>query len=136
VSRQQSLAIVGVGFPNGKGPSRRFEIELCVPGEPIELVPEPKNPVDPRAIGVISLRGVKLGYVRAEQAQYIGTAISRGGVSAIFQRSEPWGCTIRIAFDGSVPVLPPDNESAGNFAWPPPDPDDQPFYPDPEYPDD
>jgi hypothetical protein len=44
--RQQSLAIVGIDYPNKRGPGRRFELEICKPGEPIELRPEPDNPFD------------------------------------------------------------------------------------------
>lgn len=58
-----SLAVVGADYPNARGPTRRFEIVLCVPGETIELRREPKNPADSRAIDVYSLRGVQLGYI-------------------------------------------------------------------------
>lgn len=48
--KQMSLHVVGANHPNADGGNRRFEILLCVPGEPIELIPEPKNPADPNAI--------------------------------------------------------------------------------------
>jgi hypothetical protein len=41
--RPQSLAIVGIDYPNKRGPGRRFKLEICLPGEPIELRPEPNN---------------------------------------------------------------------------------------------
>ena len=57
--RAISLAVVGGDFPNRRGPSRRFEIEICKPVEPVQLVREPKNPADPRAVAVFSTHGVQ-----------------------------------------------------------------------------
>lgn len=131
-ARHMSLAIVGVGYGNRKGPSRRFEIEMCRPGEPVELRPEPKNPADPHAIAVFSARGVQLGYVTAERAPFIGNCMSRAPVEAIFQSSESWGCIIRVSLDGSEPILPP----AGTALDPGPDvagDEDSGFWPDPVY---
>lgn len=102
-----SLAVVGAQFPNRRGPGRRFEIELCTPGETIELVPEPKNPADPYAIAVFSVRGVQLGYLSAERAPWMGTQMSRGReVRAVFQEKTRAGAIIRVAFDGGEPKLP------------------------------
>lgn len=66
--RQLSLFVVGAGHPNKRGGDRRFEALLCAPGEPIELVPEPRNPADPNAVAVFSIRGVQIGYLTAERA--------------------------------------------------------------------
>ena len=130
--KQLSLAVVGADHPNKKGPSRRFEIALCLPGEPIHLVPEPRNPVDPRAIAVFSDRHIQIGYVRAERAQLIGSAMSRGGVSAIFQETAQWGAIIRVHTDGTAPVLPTPDDSRA-FDWPPPSSDDADWWPDETY---
>lgn len=112
-----SLAVVGAQYPNKKkSPARRFEIEICRPGEPIELRPEPKNPADPRAVAVYSCRGIQLGYLTAERAPWIGKLIGEGReVRAIYQRKTQSGAIIRAAFDGEEPVLPPapKSESAG-----------------------
>lgn len=130
----QSLAIVGAGFPNKKGPSRLFELNLCRPGEPIELRPEPKNPADERAIAVYSKRGIQVGYLTAERAPWIGAMIKHGReVRAIFQAQTRFGAWIRIAFDGEHPVLPADNRleeavDAGFADDPAPD-----FYPDEDW---
>lgn len=128
----QSLAVVGVDFPNKvRGPSRRFEIAVCHPGDPIELRPEPKNPADERAIAVYSERGVQMGYLRAEHAYRIGRALQGGhSVTAIFQEATRYGAAIRIAFDGEMPVLP---EKAGDIPAFEQEPD---FYPDEIWPDD
>lgn len=127
-----SLAVVGADHPNNSGPARRFEIAMCVAGEPIYLVPEPKNPVDPRAIAVYSARHIQIGYVRAERAQFIGTALSRGGLLAIFQEPAQWGATIRIHLDGTNPVLPNARDSRA-YDWPPPGSEDADWWPDETY---
>lgn len=86
--RQLSLHVVGASHPNHRGGvDRRFEILLCPPGEPVELVPEPDNPVDPQVIGVFSARGIQIGYVTAERAPWIGTMMRSGKeLRAIFQQ--------------------------------------------------
>lgn len=125
----RSLAVVGADYPNkrGRGPSRRFEIELCRPGEPVDLVPEPRNPADERAVAVLSARGVQIGYLTAERCGWIGAMIRDGReLRAVFQRKTAWGAVIRVAFDGEDPDLP--------LEPPAPDPDPD-FYPDEEWPD-
>lgn len=135
MGRQLSIAVVGADHVNRKGPTRRFEIALCNPGEPVELRPEPRNPADPLAIAVYSCRGIQIGYVRAERAQFIGTVMRRAAVKAIYQRAEPWGCTVRLSLDGSTPILPADDMDARSQDWPPPGSDDAEWWPDEEWPD-
>lgn len=102
-----SLAVVGADYPNKKGPTRRFEIALCKPGESVELIPEPRNPADYRAVAVFSARGVQIGYLTAERCGRIGTLIRDGReVRAIFQWATSYGAVIRVAFDGEEPDLP------------------------------
>lgn len=102
-----SLAVVGADYPNRRGPGRRVEIALCKPGESVELVPEPRNPADPRAVAVFSCRGVQIGYLTAERCGRIGRLIRQGRqVRAVFQHATPWGAVVRIAFDGETPTLP------------------------------
>jgi hypothetical protein len=125
-----SLAVVGVGHANrDKAKSnRRFEIALCVPGEPVDLRPEPKNPADERAIAVFGARGTQLGYLTAERCGRIGAMIREGReLQAVFQCEASFGAWIRVAFDGEVPVLP---EPV------PPDAQEPDFYPDEIWPDD
>jgi len=131
-----SLAVVGAGFPNKRGPSRRFELNLCRPGEPIELRLEPKNPADENAVAVYSERGIQLGYLTAERAPWIGGMMRQGReIIAIFQRQTSFGAWIRIGFDGSRPDLPVERHEEcareSDFSdVPAPD-----FYPDEEWPD-
>lgn len=125
---QLSLAVVGADYPNKRGPGRRFEIQICRPGEPVALVPEPKNPADPRAVAVFSARGVQLGYLTAERCGWIGGMLANGReIQAIFQKATNSGAVIRIAFDGETPALPVERaveEAADDGFWPdfiPPD---------------
>ncbi|HEX7858430.1 MAG TPA: HIRAN domain-containing protein [Sphingobium sp.] len=128
--RHMSLAIVGADFPNKRGPTRRFEIALCNPGEPVELVPEPRNPVDPNAIAVFSCRGIQIGYITAERAPLIGSWLERHRISgAIFQEKTQWGAIMRIGLDGETPLLP--ERTAAEVAD-----DDSDFWPDYIPPDD
>jgi hypothetical protein len=90
----------------------------------VRLVPEPKNKVDPQAIQVVEPSGIVMGYVRAEQAQWIGTLLRDARITAaVFQQATEFGCYIRLGLDGNDPELPP---------APPPKhaPDDSGFYPD------
>ncbi|MGN5374902.1 HIRAN domain-containing protein [Sphingomonas hankookensis] len=105
--RELSLHVVGADHPNRGGGNRRFEIVLCSPGEAVTLVPEPRNPVDPNAVMVVSKRGVQIGYLTADRAAWIAGMLRSGRtVAAVFQQPTPAGAAIRVAFDGAVPVLP------------------------------
>lgn len=130
-----SLVIVGIQFPNKRGPSRRFEVELCKPGEPVDLVLEPKNPADKYAVAIYSCRGVQIGYVTAERAPMIhGFLIAGRETKAVFQGVAATGAWIRVAFDGEQPIVDL-TEGEGslpshNFSEP-----SDGFWPDPIYPD-
>lgn len=105
--RELSLHVVGADYPNRGGGNRRFEILLCAPGEAVTLVPEPRNPVDPNAVMVVSARGVQIGYLTADRAAWIVGMLRSGRVVAgVFQQATPMGAAIRVAFDGAVPALP------------------------------
>lgn len=114
---------------------------MTLPGESVELVPEPKNKHDSNAIAVISPRGIQLGYVNAERAPYIGSRMSRGeDAEAIFQGMDGGSAFIRVRFGGGAPTLPPPPRSPAS-APPPPrtsrrsEPyDPHAFYPDEEGP--
>lgn len=106
--RELTLAVVGIDFANADGSSRRFELELCRPGETVELRPEPKNQHDPRAVAVLSARGWQLGYLTAERAGWIGGKLRAGeDVAAIFQGVEGKAAYVRVRFGGGAPTLPP-----------------------------
>ncbi len=125
--QELTLAIVGIDFPNSdrSRSNRRYEALLCVPGEAVTLVPEPRNPHDPHAVAVFSIRGVQLGYLTAERAPWIGARL-RGGeeVAAVFQGMGEGAAYVRVRFGGGVPTLPVGRESRA--------PADVDFYPDPE----
>lgn len=107
MGRQLSLHVVGVAFPNKDGGNRRFEALLCAPGEPVSLVLEPKNPADPHAVAVFSVRNVQIGYLSADRAAWIGGLIRHGAeVQAIFQEATHIGAAIRVGLHGELPTLP------------------------------
>lgn len=115
--RTLSIAIVGIDYPNKRGPDRRFELAICREGEPVELRPEPENKYDEHAIAVYSCRGIQLGYLPSERAVLIGTYWRQGHTTiAIFQALEAKVGWVRVAFNGEQPVLPPVAAAA-----PPPD---------------
>jgi len=41
--QELTLTVVGIDFPNADGSNRKSEAMMTLPGEAIELVPEPKN---------------------------------------------------------------------------------------------
>lgn len=129
-----SLAVVGVAYLNPDGSNRRFEIELLAPGEPIELVPEPSNKKDPRAVAVFAKGGGQLGYLTAERCGRIGALIREGvDVRAVFQIQTAWGCWVRVTFDGSEPVVDLNARAIKQHATMTGADHDPGFYPDPEW---
>ncbi|MEG3177024.1 HIRAN domain-containing protein [Sphingomonas sp. RB3P16] len=125
--RALSAVVVGAQHPNAKGPTRRFAISLCRPGEKVELKREPTNPKDPHAVAVFNAIGIQMGYLSAERAPWIGGLMDKGRrVDAIFQSSTDYGAVVRIAFDGATLELPAPNDI------PVVDPE---FFADPDYPD-
>jgi hypothetical protein len=127
--QELTLAVVGIDFPNADGTNRRSEALMTLPGEPVELVPEPKNPHGPD--------GVQLGYVNAERAPYIGGRMNRGeDVAAIFQGIDGGCAFIRVRFGGGVPTLPPLSSKPPTPARPPrPSQRSEPYDPHAFYPD-
>lgn len=131
-----SLAVVGVHHPNADGSNRRFEVELLAPGDPVDLVPEPTNKKDPRAVAVFARAGGQLGYLTAERCGRIGALIREGReVQAVFQAGASHGAWIRVAFDGAVPVVAPAAPARRMAEAERIDPDPE-FYPDPIWIDD
>lgn len=128
-----TLAVVGVRYPNADKSNRRFEVELCAPGDAIELRPEPKHKLDRRAIGMWRVGGGQMGYITAERAGLIGQRLQAEPVVAVFQGFDGVAAYIRVRFGGGAPhTLPPppakvgDRESGQGG-------DD--FFPDPDGPD-
>jgi hypothetical protein len=105
--QEVTLAVVGIDFPNTDGSNRRSEAMMTLPGEPVELVPEPKNKHDSNAIAVISPSGVQIGYLSAERAPYIGGRMGRGeDAVAIFQGMDGGSAFVRVRFGRDPPTLP------------------------------
>ena len=60
--------IVGVTYQNPDGTKRQKFIKKCRVGESLELVRDPKNRYDPRAIEVQRMNGEQLGYLSRDVA--------------------------------------------------------------------
>ncbi len=100
------MAVVGIQYPNADKSNRRYEAMLCVPGDEVHLVPEPKNKHDARAVAVMTDRGTQIGYLSAERCGWIGGRITAGETwHAIFQALDTYTATIRIRFGGDSPTL-------------------------------
>jgi hypothetical protein len=110
---------------------------MTLPGETVELVPEPRNKHDSNAIAVFSPRGVQIGYINAERAPYIGGRMGRGeDVEAIFQGLDGASAFIRVRFGGGVPTLPaPSDKPPAPPRSPRPPRRSQPYDPHAFYPD-
>lgn len=132
---EMSLAVVGAAHPNADGSNRQFEILLCHAGEPVKLVPEPKNAHDRNAVAVYSCRDVQIGYISAERARQFAVSLSGDLVRAVFQRRANFGAWIRIGFDGRDPYLTSAMLAAPVEQADDPIDEDQPFYPDEIWPD-
>lgn len=79
---------------------------MCLPGEPVELRPEPDNPADEAAIAAYSARGVQLGYLSADKTAIVHRAVREARLpKSMFQATTPWGCWIRVGL-GRSPTLP------------------------------
>lgn len=102
-----SLHVVGLDFENtDKAKSnRRFEMALCVPGERVDLVPEPKHPKDSNAVAVFTDRGRQPDYLTAERAPWISRKIAAGEPhEPIFQGASN-AAIVRVKFGEGEPTL-------------------------------
>jgi len=127
--QELTLAVVGLDHANADRSNRRSEAMMTLPGEPVLLVPEPRNKHDDNAIAVIGPRGIQLGYLSAERAPYVGGRIARGEeVTAIFQAVTGAFAYVRARFGGGAPTLPAADAPASSGSAPAYDP--QNFFPD------
>ena len=62
-SRTFRLGVAGESYDNADGTSRQRIIRMCSAGEPMQLVPEPENPHDNRAVKVCRQSGEQVGYL-------------------------------------------------------------------------
>ena len=69
--------LAGVSFLNDDGSDRQQILAQCAPREWLTLEPEPTNPFDKKAIGVLSPYG-QIGYLDRRCAQEISNAVKNG----------------------------------------------------------
>lgn len=104
----------GEWFDNEDGTSRQAELRNCVPGEVIHFVREPDNEHDHMAVALVTIRGIRVGYLRRDRAVWIGSKIDRGyDVRAIVERVKgshlpdaTLGLVVRVNMEGDEPELP------------------------------
>ena len=126
--QELSLAVVGIEYANADKSSRGFELALLRPGEPVDLIAEPKNKHDPLAVAVHRAGGGQIGYLSAERCGWIGGRIRAGEPwLAIFQGVTGSVAWIRMRFGGDAPTLPPAAPTS-------PADDEDGFAPDPDGP--
>ena len=129
--KELSLVINGAMHDNADGTNRLFEIAMLNPGDPVELVAEPKNKHDPNAIAIYSARGYQIGYVSAERCVLIGSKLRAGAdVSSIFQERTADGGIIRVNLAGKSPALPQRATPVKQPVWDEHADPDYDFYPD------
>ena len=130
-----TLSVVGGIHPNADGSNRLFEIALCGPGEPVQLIPDRENQHDPSAVAVFGARGIQIGYLSAERCGWIGSKLRLGEeIIAVFQSGAKGGALIRVSFSGLAPILPKMPPKTATTRCPAEW--DDAFYPDEIWPDD
>lgn len=76
-------------------------------GTAVDLRREPKHPNDRYAVGVFSPSGIRIGYLPAERAPWVGAKIAGGlEVQAVFQELQAAVAIIRVRLGGGAPTLP------------------------------
>jgi hypothetical protein len=81
-----TIHVAGESFRNLDGSSRQEELARCRVGEMAVLERDPYNPHDSNCIKVVSARGVQVGNVGRENAEWIAARMDKGGdVSATIE---------------------------------------------------
>ena len=117
-----SLPACGEHYENEDGSSRQEELARCAAGDMLQLVREPDNEHDPMAVAVMSERGIRVGYLSRERANWIGSKMDRGyDVRAIVHRikgshlqGSALGLVLRLSMDPDIadePELPDEDEA-------------------------
>jgi hypothetical protein len=109
-------AVAGESFRNEDGSDRQTEIAKCKVGETITLEREPDNQHDRNCIRVISARGVQIGNIARDGAQWMAERMDRGHpVTATIDsigRGEGWnlGVVLSVSTDYDQPDPRPQAE--------------------------
>ena len=69
-----------------RSPAALRTLRSLAPGQPLVLVPEPRNPVDRHAIVLTTVTGAECGWVAKEHAAIVSPRMARG---------ELWLCRVR-----------------------------------------
>lgn len=74
-----TIHVVGESFNNEDGSRRQEELARCRVGEAVALEWDPHNPYDSNCVKVVSARGVQVGNIGRENADWIAARIEQGG---------------------------------------------------------
>lgn len=103
------LSVAGESFLNSDGSSRQEEIRRCRIGEPVTLELDPNNPYDSNCIKVISARGIQIGNIARQQAEWLSEHIELGNhCSAVIldggeSESGHFGVSLLVSLDADQP---------------------------------
>lgn len=108
-TRRKVLDVEGEAQVNADGVNRQYELLRCEPGEAVTLRRDPRNPLDPNTVLVISARGVPIGRLTSQYAAMLAPLLDRdrpyrarlhclrGGVPDY----PNYGARISVAWDGA-----------------------------------
>jgi len=109
----RTFNIVGESRRNADGSNRQTEIRRCRAGDAVSLCCEPDNPYDRNAVAVFSKRGIQIGYLSSEHAEWMTDKVARGLATAIIERinggvagKPSLGVCLRVNYKGEA-VEPP-----------------------------
>jgi hypothetical protein len=78
MGRVFAMAVAGESFANRDGTSRQEEIRRCTIGEPVQLEREPDNPYDRNCVRVLSSRGIQIGNIPRDEAEWLAEHLDSG----------------------------------------------------------
>lgn len=78
MGKTYTLGLAGESFKNPDGSSRQVEIGRCRAGETVTLIRDPQNQHDANAIMALSRRGVGIGMVARDNAEWLAAIMDKG----------------------------------------------------------
>ncbi len=101
--RSWNIQIVGESFDNLDGTSRQAEIAQCDIGESVTLIHDPLNEHDVKAVKVISMRGIQIGFLPKKSVGIRERVIAGNAVLATIieiRGKDTYGVWIKVSDNG------------------------------------